>query len=250
MENLNVPARYLDNISADECSSEVSVYLLSRLNDPPLDAVSNTVWVEDCLEKSEKHVTEREQLSGLATQRNQLTITSNQQMVDADVHDRKEAVSVRKSSGAFKQLQHPLEIQVDKQRDGEYRRTLSAEARPFVAFQANKEKVNYFNKKKLRKSKLSRDSRWRNTVPMDLPDDYSGWKKEAGLPTDAWINQLSVPDRERLIKLISMDHLSMTWLMQQNLPRIQIPVFDRSPTKWLESVGEFKDLVHDLQVSN
>ena len=35
--------------------------------------------------------------------------------------------------------------------------------------------------------------------------------------------------------------------MQQNLPRIQIPVFDGSPIKWLEFVVKFNDLVHDLQ---
>ena len=58
---------------------------------------------------------------------------------------------------------------------------------------------------------------------------------------------LSVHDRERSIKLTSMDHLPMSWLMQQNLPRMQIPVFDGSPTKWLDFVVKFKDLVHDLQ---
>ena len=66
--------------------------------------------------KSEKHVSEREQLSDLATQLNHLTITSNQQMVHTDFDDRKKAVRVRKSSGAFNQIQHPMEIQVDKQR--------------------------------------------------------------------------------------------------------------------------------------
>ena len=35
--------------------------------------------------------------------------------------------------------------------------------------------------------------------------------------------------------------------MQQNIPRMQIPVFDGPPTKWLEFVVKFKDLVHDLQ---
>ena len=35
--------------------------------------------------------------------------------------------------------------------------------------------------------------------------------------------------------------------MQQNLPRILIPVFDGSPTKWLEFAIKFKYLVHDLQ---
>ena len=80
------------NIAVDECSSEVSEYLLSRANDPPSDVMSITAWVEDCLEKSEKHVIETEQLSDLATHLNQLTITSNQQVVHADVHDRKEAI--------------------------------------------------------------------------------------------------------------------------------------------------------------
>ena len=39
----------------------------------------------------------------------------------------------------------------------------------------------------------------------------------------------------------------MTWLIQQNLPRTQLPVFDGSATKWLEFVVKFKDLFHDLQ---
>ena len=68
------------------------------------------------LGNSEKHDSEREQLSDLATQLNHLTITSNQQMVHTDFDDRKKAVRVRKSSGAFNQKQHPMEIQVDKQR--------------------------------------------------------------------------------------------------------------------------------------
>ena len=42
-------------------------------------------------------------------------------------------------------------------------------------------------------------------------------------------------------------YLLMIWLMQQNLPRIQIPVFDGSRTKWLEFVVKFKELVYDLQ---
>ena len=55
-------------------------------------------------------------------------------MVHADVHDRKETVKVRKSLGAFNQLQQPIEIEVDKERDDGYTETLSAEARRFVTF--------------------------------------------------------------------------------------------------------------------
>ena len=35
--------------------------------------------------------------------------------------------------------------------------------------------------------------------------------------------------------------------MQQNIPRIQIPLFDGSLIKWLKFVVKFKELVHDLQ---
>ena len=144
------------NIAVDECSSEVNDYLLSRANDPPSDVMSTTAWVEDCLKKSEKHVIETEQLPDLATQLNQLTITSNQQMVHADVHDRNEAVKARKPSRTYNQLQNPVET-LEKQRDGEYRGTLSAEAKPFVTFQASKDKFNYFNKGKQKKVNLIAD---------------------------------------------------------------------------------------------
>ena len=39
----------------------------------------------------------------------------------------------------------------------------------------------------------------------------------------------------------------MPWLLQQNLPRIEVPVFDGSPIKWSEFDVKFKNLVHDLQ---
>ena len=143
------------NIAVDECSSEVNEYLLSRANDPPSDVMSTTAWVKDCLEKSEKHVIETEQLSDLATQLNQLTITSNQQVVHADIHDRNEAVKARKPSRAYNQLQNPVETL--KNRYGEYRGTLSAKAKPFVTFQASKDKFNYLNKDKQKKVNVIAD---------------------------------------------------------------------------------------------
>ena len=113
------------NIADDESSSEVNEYLLSWVNDHSSDAMSNTILVKECLGKSGKYIREREresereserekQLSDLATQLNQLSITSNQYMVHADVHDRKEAVRARKSPGAFNQSQHTVKIHVDR----------------------------------------------------------------------------------------------------------------------------------------
>ena len=114
-----------------------------------------------------------------------------------------------------------------------------------MAFQTKKEKVNYFNEEKQRKSQP--DSRLRNTVTMDLSDNYLAYRKEEELSVDAWIDQLSVHGREMPVKLTSMDHLSIPWLMQQNFPRIQIPVFDRLPSKWSEFVLKSKNLACDLQ---
>ena len=37
----------------------------------------------------------------------------------------------------------------------------------------------------------------------------------------------------------------MTWLIQQTLPRIQIPDFDGSPLLWVEFVTKFRDIVHN-----
>lgn len=44
---------------------------------------------------------------------------------------------------------------------------------------------------------------------MVLPDNYSAYKKEEELSANAWIDQLSVEDRERSVLSTSMEHLSM-----------------------------------------
>ena len=114
---------------------------------------------------------------------------------------------------------------MDKQKDGEYRRTLSDEAKPFVALQANKDKVNYFNEEKQRKSPP--DSRLRSTITIDLPDNYSTYKKEEELSADAWINQLSVHGIN-----INVNGPSIKDMVDATeLQRIQIPVSEGSPTK-------------------
>ena len=66
---------------------------------------------------------------------------------------------------------------------------------------------------------------------MDLPDNYSVYKKEEKLSADAWMNQWSVHNIERPVKHILIKQLSMTLLVQQKLPRIQIPVMDGSQPK-------------------
>ena len=42
----------------------------------------------------------------------------------------------------------------------------------------------------------------------------------------------------------------MPWLLQRNLPHIQIPLFNVSPYTWVEFVTKFKDIVHDQSYLN
>ena len=37
----------------------------------------------------------------------------------------------------------------------------------------------------------------------------------------------------------------MAWLLQQNLPRIEMPTFNQSPLKWVEFVTKFKELLYN-----
>ena len=40
------------------------------------------------------------------------------------------------------------------------------------------------------------------------------------------------------------DEATMTWLIQQSLPRFEIPYFDGSSTQWVDFIIKFLDLVH------
>ena len=50
--------------------------------------------------------------------------------------------------------------------------------------------------------------------------------------------------------MVTSQDLTMAWLLQQNSPRIQIPLFNGSPSTWVEFVTKFKDIVHDQSYLN
>ena len=63
---------------------------------------------------------------------------------------------------------------------------------------------------------------------------------------DGWIDAL---DANRVDTPFGTAHgitpdVTMAWLVQQTLPRIQIPDFDGSPLLWVEFVKKFRDMVH------
>ena len=70
---------------------------------------------------------------------------------------------------------------------------------------------------------------------------------------DSWIDQLDVTVTPRthghVVPPITPD-VTMAWLVQQSLPRAQIPSFDGSPTNWVEFVTKFRDIVHKQQYLN
>ena len=37
----------------------------------------------------------------------------------------------------------------------------------------------------------------------------------------------------------------MTWLIQQNLPKVELPKFGGEPLDWVDFIVKFRDIVHD-----
>ena len=56
---------------------------------------------------------------------------------------------------------------------------------------------------------------------------------------DAWIEELSLHEKQNLSRNTINQDITMAWLLQQNLPRIEIPTFNGSPLKWVEFVIKF-----------
>ena len=62
---------------------------------------------------------------------------------------------------------------------------------------------------------------------------------------DSWIDELNPYETELIDKNTTNQDITMAWLLQQNLPRIEIPIFNGSPLKWVEFVIKFKEIVHN-----
>ena len=64
------------------------------------------------------------------------------------------------------------------------------------------------------------------------------------------MNSLGLCKASNFNTIATSQDLTMTWLLQQNLPRIHIPLFNGSPFTWVEFVTKFKDIVHDQSYLN
>ncbi len=66
---------------------------------------------------------------------------------------------------------------------------------------------------------------------------------------DSWIDLLDVnrPNQSSPTLTGIAPDVTMAYLVQQNLPRTQLPTFDGCPTKWVNFVTKFRDVVHFQQ---
>ena len=64
---------------------------------------------------------------------------------------------------------------------------------------------------------------------------------------DSWIEKLNEYDLSMKYESLATanPNIPMMWLVQQGLPRMELPKFDGNPMKWVEFVIKFKELVHD-----
>ena len=69
---------------------------------------------------------------------------------------------------------------------------------------------------------------------------------------DSWIDQLDPTETSNSFSMLSGITASvlMASLAQQHLPKVEIPVFDGSPLKWVEFVVKFRDVVHNQPYLN
>ena len=64
---------------------------------------------------------------------------------------------------------------------------------------------------------------------------------------DSWIDMLDVFDTtvKTETQPLQNTEISMAWLLQQSLPRMQVPIFDGNPLQWVEFITKYKEIVHD-----
>ena len=65
---------------------------------------------------------------------------------------------------------------------------------------------------------------------------------------DSWIDMLDVFDTTVKIEIQSLQNtdISMAWLLQQSLPRMQVPIFDGNQLQWVEFIIKYKEMIkHD-----
>ena len=93
---------------------------------------------------------------------------------------------------------------------------------------------------------LWRDGQFSNSRGMQLGSGRDRLLNAPRNNVDSWVDELN-DLQETSTNTMPADvspNVTMAWLIQQSLPRVKIPVFDGSPSLWVEFVTRFRDLVH------
>ena len=64
---------------------------------------------------------------------------------------------------------------------------------------------------------------------------------------DSWIDLRNTHDLSKTYKspTAASSDIPMIWLVQQSLPKMEVPKFNGDPMKWVEFVMKFRELAHD-----
>jgi len=118
------------------------------------------------------------------------------------------------------------------------------------------EQITHHNEVKKEKKGNSYTHSWLQKLPAPYDDNQQNQRLERkgrqvnlqqveGNDIDSWIDELDELSISRLnITVASDPNDAMHWLIQQQLPRVEIPSFDGSPINWVSFIIRFRDLVH------
>ena len=255
----------------DDCSSDINDYLISRRDDLPSDTMSKTALVGEYLKESITNDNPGEGLSNLEKQMNNLSINKN-------VNERSELSPHAVSFQSQKWQSHETnpKLVIDEKTTEYFRIPNETKIHASVP---NISKVSWDNQ--YHESMSNHNSYEQLLYPQNMireksnkgnptnmigqsytnlldkteinqNDMYKTGKQtleelEMSNEVDSWIDLLNLDEVEVKPEIQQMlnSEMSMTWFIQQSLPRMKVPKFDGSPIKWVDFITKFKELVND-----
>ena len=250
----------------DTCNSNVQAYLDSRKDDPPSETQSVSSWAKQCLKDQILHNIEtqddrvsKEGISDLASRLNQLTLGPN-----ASEFKPKEG-KVNNGAG-YSNVNNMVQNQnVDRVQESESPANVRVKPCIYddIPYDTKTSIVIKQNAVSSWDQSLYRVSKQHNhdTSNINLQLSHQ-WDYKPNIPgspekifnqsvsitkhfVDSWIDELNPETVNNGNEHRTQNqNIQLSWLMQQSLPRIKIPLFDGSPLDWVEFIIEFKDILH------
>ena len=251
----------------DTCNSTVQEYLDSRKDDPPSDTQSISSWAKQCLNNQIFQIGEieddgnsKEGFSDLANQMNQLTLEPN--ATEFKPKETEGVINVGYSN--FNNMNQDQDINCMHEKKPPANALVKPDVYKKIPYDTKSSTVIKQNAVSSWDQSLYRESGYYNRDPgkanlqplfqkgyhQNPPNSpekrFSHSITATKNSVDSWIDELN-PDTTNNSRANQMQYqdIQMSWLMQQSLPRIKIPMFDGSPLDWVEFIIKFKDIVHN-----